>query len=304
MSLNWPLRRPGPHKAEAQSTPPPPTSISRDIARKSFWGIRLLEITLVLGLIYFAVRAIIGFAAPESLWQFASDTASDTGLNPSQPMSVSLQAAALSTPALGSTFDPFHRQSVSEQNVQIIGEDAPETTLKLRLFGLRAGEAGSAILQTPDNEQGVFEIGDEIISGVRLKSVSSNFIVLSHSGVLERLTFEREGALQRKTAPVQKPRKAGLKTLSPQDLLAAMSLKPVREGKRLKGYRIAANTASVDLRSYGLQPGDIITHIDSENLTQGRVELGALGARLAQKNAVTVSIIRGQENKSIRVGQK
>ena len=146
------------------------------------WIIRLGIAVLVLALGYMIVRTVITFTNPETVWKQPS-------LSPAAPQTVVSRGAQ----NFNFTTDPFNRAAVDvPEVVEDFGEDAPETTLNLTLTGRMAGTDGTAILRTPDNKEGNYGLGDEIVSGVTLQAVNKDFIVLDVDGQLQRLTFARD----------------------------------------------------------------------------------------------------------------
>ncbi len=196
------------------------------------------------------------------------------------------------------TFDPFHRDApVSSAPTSI---SAPETTLDLKVFGMRAdigGNSSSAIIQTPDNKQASYFLGDEIIPGVTLKQVEIDYVILNRNGVLERLS--RQG----KAEDEQNIMLAlAAKTLSfkAADLINDVRFYPHREGRNVIGYRIRARRGGA-LEKYGFQSRDMITAINGESLTQNQVNLPALMKNLKQARYASIQIIRDDVPMTIEV---
>ncbi|PHS36745.1 MAG: hypothetical protein COA91_11905 [Robiginitomaculum sp.] len=198
------------------------------------------------------------------------------------------------------TFDPFYRDNpVSNTPITL---SAPETTLDLKVFGMRAdlgGDTSSAIIQTPDNKQDSYFLGDEIIPGVTLKQVEIDYVILDRSGVLERLS--RQG----KTADEQSAAMAmtfAAKTLNfkAADLINDVRFYPHREGRQVMGYRVRARRGGA-LEKYGFQPRDMITAINGESLTQNQVNLPALMKNLKQARYASIQIIRDDMPMTIEV---
>jgi len=200
------------------------------------------------------------------------------------------------------TFDPFHRDiPVSDVPITI---SAPETTLDLKVFGMRAdigGDSSSAIIQTPDNKQASYFLGDEIIPGVTLKQVEIDYVILDRSGVLERLS--RQGKTEDEQANAQKTALAIIsKTLSfkAADLINDVRFYPHREGRTVVGYRIRARRGGA-LEKYGFQSRDMITAINGESLSQNQVNLPALMKNLKQARYASIQIIRNDMPMTIEV---
>ncbi len=255
------------------------------------------ELALVLLIAYLCVRTVIVFVAPQSLWTEPSSTV------------VAAKQTQIRKTAFNPGFDPFNRSK--EVEPVDMGLDAPETSLNLKLTGLRSGDNGSAVLQTPDNLQKAYSIGDEIISGVTLHSVTPHYIVLSLGGRLERLTFERA----QKNTLLARPEGSSPNSImggsaapkvmmAPENLLSAVRLEPVITDGQMKGFRIAARNGSINLTTYGLRDGDILTRIDRVDLTTGRPDIQKVMTLLDDTSGVDVSVLRGGRSITVKVGSQ
>lgn len=235
---------------------------------------------------YFLAKALIVLMAPESAWVAPKFTSGPIAANLSQGQ-VNYDFA----------FDPFHRDV--PMIVANIGGDAPETTLNLKLKGYRAADDGTAILLTPDNKQAVYKIGDEIITNVVLKAVTSDYIVLSQNGRLERLTYENNETSVLTTAPIKAP---GGAELSLEYLLSAVNLVPEIQGGKVMGYKITPKTANLDLSAVKLQSGDVITRVGNVDLTRGIPDIGRLMNTLKNSKTASITLIRGGQKMTVKVG--
>jgi general secretion pathway protein C len=98
--------------------------------------------------------------------------------------------AAVASPAILSTFDPFFRLSRSNGPVII-------TSLNLKLFGVREDRAsgrGSAIIGLPDGTQGSFAVGEDILPGVTLAAVAFDNVTIRRGGAREQLFLDQSQA--------------------------------------------------------------------------------------------------------------
>ncbi len=257
-----------------------------------------LKLVLITGIAYGFARIVIGFTAPESLWE------SPPSIQPS-PVT-----RAASTRVVDLSFDPFHRNSetVADEIIEI-GTDAPETTLNLKLFGRRAGKNGTAIVQTPDKKQALYKIGDEIIDGVILKAVTADYIVLSQGGRVERLTFEREAARTLSPIADEITRTATMSTSLPPTSLPPTSgaanalmdqirIQPVYHNGVKRGIRLSPRSSKIDLSQYGLQPSDIITRINTVDMAAKRPDIFAL----RNERHITLTILRDGVQTTLSIG--
>jgi len=269
-----------------------PASVQRHAVNGVILALALLSI-------YFLSRAVLTVLAPESQWQ---------SLEPA-PLRTSGNGQAASS-RLNVEFDPFHRGGAISDEIIEIGTDAPETTLNLKLFGRRAGQDGSAILETADKSQKVFRIGDEIMNGVTLKAVHPDYIVLSQGGRIERLTFERDtqSALIAESQPSKEkfttPIKSIPKSMTISRFTSGVNLAPELRGGQMTGFRITPKNGSIDLNELGLKSGDVITSISGVDLTSPNLNPVDLTAKLSGRTRLRLNVLRGSDTIFINIGSQ
>lgn len=275
------------------------------------WASRLIGAFLTLALGYVIIKTIITFTNPESAWE--------------QPTLAPVSAqnmAAQGTQSFNFTTNPFNRDvAVEIETVAEVGEDAPETTLNLKLTGRTTGPNGTAILLTPDNKEDTYRIGDEIVSGVILQAVNTDFIVLDVDGQIQRLTFERgdDTGLIKKTAANENTAKTTLAVKVPSSknstqlqspeisknvsqLFQDISLRRIMKNGQLTGYSVKANRPGVNLAPFGFSKGDIVTAIGGTDITRGRPDFLALFENAAQSGGTEVTVLRNGQIKTITLG--
>jgi len=275
------------------------------------WAVRLIGAALVLALGFVIVKTVITFTNPESVWK-----------QPSLAPATTQNAAASGTQNFTFTTDPFNRKTAPIiEIVAEVGEDAPETTLNLKLTGRTAGSNGTAILRTPDGKEGNYRLGDEIVPGVTLQAVNREFLVLDVDGQMQRLTFEKgeETGLTVKTEmdPTAPPKlnvrvPAGTALANPVQTAAIsgdvsalfqnVSLRRVMKDGHLTGYSVKANRPGVDLSKFGFSKGDIVTAIGGTDITLGRPDFLALFEQAEKNGGIDVTVLRNGQIKTITLG--
>ncbi len=177
-------------------------------------------------------------------------------------------------PVILTEIDPFHRASVTISGHSAAAAQAPETMLNLQLFGIRAGRdagPGSAIVATPDNVQGVFTVGQEIMSGVRLEQILPDRIVIRRNGVTETLSFDRTSTLQAVAVSLpaalsQAPSSTDEEPLRRLDvdmktLASALRFTPIERGGA-RGLLLESSADPSVLDQSGLAPGDLLLSVN------------------------------------------
>ncbi|WP_370337733.1 type II secretion system protein N [Parvularcula marina] len=182
-----------------------------------------------------------------------------------------------------SRFDPFEGNVPAPEAAPI--ETAEETRLNLKLFGTFLGDTPSAIVQGTDNRQGVYFLGDEITSGVKIREIRPNQILLDRRGALETLTLENRdagpsGGAMRGTAP-RLPGGVDAGTLG--ELADIVRIQPGPDGR---GFLLYAGRKPELFAASGLQDGDNLISIDGERLHGNMSRLSSLPILLASEPVI------------------
>jgi len=191
-------------------------------------------------------------------------------------------------------FDAFHRAVQSPEQET---ETAPETTLDLKLTGLRAaenGEGGSAIIRTPDHAQRAYGVGDEIVAGVRLGTIRPEAVVLSREGGRMETLYLDERARRRATIAAESAESA---LPIPERLMQLddIQLAPRLENGRMTGIRLTAVGAATLLKRNGLISGDVLLAVNGIGITSPARAEAALRALKGAAQADLVIERNGEE---------
>lgn len=258
----------------------------------------LVQLLLLALIAYIIVKAIITYMSPEVAWKPVGAVATQSA------------PAAMAAPRnFDFSFNAFHRQQISAP--VDTGEDAPETTLNLRLVGVTAikddSEAGTATLETADGNQKVYRVGTEIIDAVTLKAVYGDYVLISQSGQTERLNFERDDESALRSPAPAAVRAAIPAGVNPQVLAAFMnnaSIKPIRKNGGTLGYKVLFRQGNFGDIKYGLKDEDVITHVNGVDMRQGSNGYGEMMSALQTGNAVNVKLLRNGQEMTVKVDLK
>ena len=242
----------------------------------------IIELGLVIFLALLAARLAWTVIAPtESVADFANRPLP----SPMQASSSSLTIAADRTVLIRD--NPF-----SQGNAEPVIVDAPETSLNLKLIGLRMStegtDAGNAIITTPNGRVENFSVGEEIIAGVSLERILSDRIIISRDGASETLMLGGRGAGlsvitddsrtidanalnvgevdQSQNLNTESSQNIG-QLAGPEEFFGAVSASPELQDGTLVGYRLSPIGATDTMRRAGLEPGDILQSIDGVPVT-------------------------------------
>jgi general secretion pathway protein C len=188
-------------------------------------------------------------------------------------------------------FDPFNRQS---------GATAAPVVQGLKLFGLRSGPGGGAILAGADGVQSSYGIGQEVEPGLVVSSVHMDHVVLSRGGQLSRLYFEGAAPAQSDLPPPPPPpptesnspvgSAATIRGIDFSRLGQEAGLTPADGG----GFVLAPRGGGMLLAMAGLRAGDIITALDGQPLNADSG--GSLAGQLAGRTSAQITFLRdGQQ---------
>ncbi|PHR93160.1 MAG: hypothetical protein COA69_04205 [Robiginitomaculum sp.] len=244
-------------------------------------AVRAVEIVLALLFVFLVVKLISALMLTGA-----------TGLPPKMNTTTSDVNSAAQTrfdsKVLGE-FDVFNRARGAQGTVDV-QENAPETNLNLKVFGMRAdlrGSSSSAIIQTPDMKQATYYLGDEIIPGVSLKRVDIDYVILDRNGTPERLSRQGRTEDELATSTVEI---SGL-SFKANAMINNLRFYPKVEGRKIVGYRILARRGNT-LETYGFKQNDVITAINGHDMTQARVNLSGLWKDFRIARYASIQLIR------------
>jgi general secretion pathway protein C len=216
--------------------------------------------------------------------------------------------------ALFASMDPFFRDQSGSPAAN--AGSGQVTSLALQLFGIRLNEGsgqGSAIIQTPDGVQASFDVGEELLPGVRLKSVAFDHVVIDRGGAAESLYLDQSSPVP----PAQEPAaRAGSTDTAPaapvasvapatgatpsngalvaSRLLAGTSFMPRQSGGAVTGIVVAPKGQGDDLQRAGLRPGDIITQVNGQPV-RSAADVQSLAASVKPGARLSLMVERGSE---------
>lgn len=225
----------------------------------------------VLGLSAFAIILGLVWARLVLTWTTGPVLPVSEFVAPQVNASASPRLSELNTTALVSS-DPFFASVPDTLRSVSPAVNAPETTLDLKLFGIRAGQdssQGSAIVRTPDKRQGSFQVGDALFDGVRLEQVLPDRVVISRGGVRESLYLDPEGSRSRASlSPATNRAAAGPSDsqLSISDALERIQLRPRIVGNTISGFYVAPESDPATLALGGLEINDVVMSVNGVSL--------------------------------------
>lgn len=217
-------------------------------------------------------------------------------------------ARAEADPVLLQRVNPF--APVDRAPLEAVAEDAPETALDLKLAGTRAAtetDLSTATIVTPDNRQGVFRVGDEILKGVRIRRILSGRVILERDGQLESLIQGEEAPGTLSVIGGEAPRQVvdgaevveplRVRLASPERLLEAVRIVPERDDSGLRGYRVTPGRDRSVLDTSGLAEGDVIVRVDGESVVD--LDAEELAGRIGRAGGFSLTVQRGGETLQI-----
>lgn len=228
-------------------------------------------------------------------------------------------SGAVSTTALSADRTLLLRLNPFDQgDVEAIIEDVPETNLNLSLVGLRmstaGGQAGNAIIRTPDGVSKNYKVGDSIIAGVTLERILSDRVVINRDGADETLMrVGREAGLAVISDGSQVARPAAARAVAasepafdqsvieariaaPELLLASIDVRATGGGE---GYRLEPRGSAETMRQAGLEPGDILLRVNGTSLDN--VDSDELIDRFAAADSLELQVVREGNERTIRL---
>ena len=207
--------------------------------------------------------------------------------------------------ALFASFDPFFRSGAPAQP-----GNAVVTSLALTLYGIRLNEGsgqGSAIIASPDGVQNSFEVGDEILPGVVLKSVAFDHVTIDRGGAEEQIFLDQstpapeaasaDNAGWQSAAPPPPATPGAGSGIGPtaDSLKRDIGFAPRMQNGRVTGLVVSAKGPG--FASAGFRPGDIVTQVNGQPLG----DLQALQNQIAPGARLSLTVERGAAVASVNL---
>ena len=196
--------------------------------------------------------------------------------------------------ALFMGFDPFFRIAAPGGSAEQV-----VTSLDLKLFGTRINEGsggGSAIIATPDDMQGSFVPGDEILPGVTLKSVAFDHVVIDRGGRDETLFLDQSGAAPLAAPSTSAPAGATPASsggdLTPENVRREIGFAPRTEGGRVTGIAVSPAGDGHAFQSAGFRSGDIIVQVNGRPVSSAG-DIQTLIGQLTPGSRFSLQVERG-----------
>jgi general secretion pathway protein C len=210
-------------------------------------------------------------------------------------------SVAAADPSILTRFDPFFRSAPT-------GATAV-TSLPLKLFGVRIDQAmgrGSAIIATPDGLQSSFAVGDEIVPGVKLKSVAIDSVTIERGGASEQLFLDQSvgAAPAAPGAPplaAMPPQQASPPLSLQQDLTTGVSFTPRMEKGAVTGFVVGPKGSGAVFASTGLRQGDVVTQINGAGIRSLEDAVSAIGTAI-RPGQTTFTVDRGGKATTVVAG--
>lgn len=177
----------------------------------------------------------------------------------------------------------------------------PPTTLPLTLTGLLASEDVTRRLAVVlyQGKQASYREGDSLpAGGARVVRIEHDGVVLREPGGLTRLGWPRQ-AVRATGGRVSAGERAQL-VQRPQDIADFLSVAPVHEDERLRGYRINPGRKPERFKTLGFEPGDLAVAINGVDLSDSQQAQQIL-LQLPQLRALTVTVERDGQRHDIAV---
>lgn len=193
-------------------------------------------------------------------------------------------------------FDPFFRLAPTSGAVAV-------TSLPLKLFGTRLDTAvgrGSAIIATPDGVQSSFAVGDTIIPGVILRSVSFDNVTIDRGGALEQIFIDQTIAPRAVVGgpPAVTATAAPPPVAQPPQPIPGVSLSPVGPAGSVNGLMVSGNADDLAFKASGLQPGDVVTAVNGTPVSGADAASRALATPSAG-GIVALTVKRGNQTVTV-----
>lgn len=206
---------------------------------------------------------------------------------------------------LFANYDPFFRAAPQQAGSGVV------TSLALTLYGVRLNEGtglGSAIIAGPDGVQNSFAVGDEITSGVTLKAVAFDHVMIDRGGADEQLFLDQSQSASTASdeqtsapAPSSAPQGdggQGAGNPTADSIRRDVGIAPRMENGRITGLIVTAKGPAFE--NAGFQAGDVVTQVDGQPIGSPS-DLQSLREKVAPGARISLTVERGASTATINL---
>ncbi|WOI54366.1 type II secretion system protein N [Parvularcula sp. LCG005] len=196
-----------------------------------------------------------------------------------------------------SSFDPFIGYAPQTTEVEDY-TPAAETMLNIKLVGTYViGDEPSATIATESNGQRLFFVGDTISSGVTVRDILSDQVILNRNGITETLSLENRAPVARQTSsgPRTAPTPGSTGSRPPAGDSVLSSYVQVGPAPGTQGLVLSAGTNPMFFEAAGLIDGDILLNINGQPVSSNPAQVMGSMATMLSRGPVTATISRHGE---------
>lgn len=199
-------------------------------------------------------------------------------------------------------FDPFHRATIAPTAESVAAEALPETTLDLKLLGVRSSADGlsSAIIRTPDGKQRSYGEGGDILANVSLAHVLVDRVIVNRAGRRETLLLQDRKGKRSSARQLIKPATPVNTVMVGTKLLEEIAMEPRLVGGRMDGFILRPRGDGGLFADFGLQAGDVLLAINGEKLDSAE-RAAAIANTLRTARDATLDLERNGARHSLRL---
>lgn len=249
-----------------------------------------------------AAEVVLALATGLLLARFAWVASAPPALQPQSLAPLSSAPANQTALALLTETNPFREASLSNTQAAV------PTSLDIQIAGLRWSEGNettsSAVLILPDNSQKRIAVGEEIISGAILETVTADRVFLRYNGQLQELLLKdldkplfaspTEESVPPSPAPSQTSallQEAAPNSTSPTPalLLTDVDMQPELRNGAISGYRLYPRGQG-HFQSAGLEAGDLVLRVNG-NTIEGMAP-DAIQAAVMSSDLIALDVVR------------
>lgn len=222
-------------------------------------------------------------------------------------------------------FDAFFRTGAPGA----LGEATAQGSSQMRLYGVRADGAGggSAIIGLADGRQVSVGVGEEVETGLILRSVAPDHVVMARGESLTRLMFTElpmgaaapppppseqqvvtpQGAATANEGTAVAPASATVpsgSSVDPARLMAQAGLRPRMQGLGINGFTVSGTGDGTALAAAGLRSGDVILAVNGQAL-DSPARIAGLRGQLSNSTSAEIRFERNgmEQTTTIRTGR-
>lgn len=224
-------------------------------------------------------------------------------------MSTQSEKQSMNSTSMSSPIYLFGRAPANESKPLIVAKDVQKSRLSLKLLGVLIAPSASLAIIEKGGKDYSFSLGEKIQRGVVLKDVHSDYVVITHNGLLEKLEMVQDQDVFTNHDSGSELTEQQLKTLksvkdnalkNPISIMRYVRFQMIQKDGKVSAVKVWPRAEKSIFESLGFKSGDVLKNVSGYSV-EDLAKSPTLWQTLLKKTDLDLIIERNGQTQNILV---